>query len=98
MTQEKNQEVYMQVEIKITGQVQGVFFRQETKNIAESLGLSGFVQNEPNASVLIVAEGKEANLQKLIEWAKVGTKSSSVESVSVEWGGNTGEFLQFEIR
>lgn len=98
MTQEKSQENQKRVEIKITGLVQGVFFRHEAKMLVKKLGLTGFVRNEPDASVVIIAEGVEEGLQKLIDWVKVGTKWSKVESVKVEWKDAAGKFNGFEIQ
>ena len=75
-----------------------MFFRQAIKHIAEKLGLSGFVKNEDDGSVTIVAEGEEENLQKFIEWAKVGTPLSRIDNIKIEWRGATGEFNSFEIK
>lgn len=86
------------LELVITGQVQGVFFRQGVKAEAEGLGLTGWVRNEPGGSVRIVAEGEEENLQKLVEWAKLGTSWTKVENVEVELGEASGEFKSFVIR
>lgn len=86
------------VEIKITGQVQGVFFRQGVKVEAEGLGLTGWVRNEPDGSVRIVAEGEEEKLQKLAEWTKLGTSWAKVENVEVEWKEVSREFTNFEVR
>ena len=84
-------------EIKITGRVQGVFFRQVAKSKAGELGLAGFVRNEPDGSVLIVAEGEEEKLQKLVEWAKVGTELSQVERVDITWKDASNKFKFFEM-
>ena len=81
--------------IRIKGRVQGVFFRTEVKKIADVLGITGWVKNEPDGSVAVVAEGKEEELQKLIEWCKKGTDISRVENVEVEWKDATGEFADF---
>lgn len=86
------------VEIKVLGTVQGVFFRQETKDTAEKLGLTGWTRNEPDGSVKIVAEGEEQNLQKLVEWCKRGTSWARVEKLEVGWGETKEEFQQFEVR
>jgi len=86
------------VEIKITGYVQGVFFRYGAKAEAERLGLTGFAKNEPDGSVTVVAEGEENNLQKLAEWCKNGTKYSRVEQVEARWREAEGGFSNFEIR
>ncbi len=93
----RGQENQKHVEIKVIGLVQGVFFRYEAKMLAEKLGLTGFVRNEPDASVVIIAEGEEERLQKLINWAKVGTKWSKIESIKVEWRNAARKFNGFEI-
>ncbi len=58
--------------IRVTGRVQGVFFRVSTQREAQSLGLTGFVRNEPDGSVYIEAEGEEEALQKLLAWIRAG--------------------------
>ena len=67
--------------IKIFGKVQGVFFRQTTKEKARALGIKGFVRNEPNGSVYIEAEGEEEILNKFIEWCKVGPSQANVDKI-----------------
>lgn len=86
------------IEVRIYGQVQGVFFRQGVKEMAEELGLTGWVRNEADGSVKIVVEGKEENWQKLIEWCKKGTSWAKVEEVKVERQEASGEFSSFVIR
>jgi acylphosphatase len=46
------------VSIRISGKVQGVFFRASTKGKAEQYGINGFVRNEKDGSVYIEAEGR----------------------------------------
>lgn len=86
------------VELHVLGQVQGVFFRQSVKQKAEEFGLTGWVRNENDGSVQIVAEGAEESLQKLVEWTRLGTEWAKVERVDVEWGEAKGEFKSFGIR
>ena len=86
------------VEFKVTGVVQGVFFRQEAKRVADGLDLTGWVRNEPDGSVKIVAEGAEDKLQELAEWCKNGTTWAKVEKVEAEWQEAGEEFNDFEIR
>lgn len=86
------------VEIKVIGQVQGVFFRQGVKAEADRLGITGWVQNEPDGSVRIVAEGEEEKLQKLVDWARVGTEWAKVEKVDVKWEEAAGEFKDFRVK
>lgn len=84
--------------IKITGRVQGVSFRFYTKQKADELGLCGFVKNNPDESVDIVAEGDRPALQKLADWASKGPEFSTVFQCETAWGEYSGEYSSFEIR
>ena len=69
--------------IKISGLVQGVFFRDFASNEAKKLRLSGFVRNEPDGSVYIETEGEEDDLQKFILLCKSGPVNASVDNVEI---------------
>ena len=86
------------VTINITGRVQGVNFRVYANLEAEKLGVSGFVKNEDDGSVTIVAEGETESVNKLIEWAKHGSNLSYVKRMKLKFEKPTGEFQGFEIR
>jgi acylphosphatase len=83
--------------LKIYGRVQGIFFRDSTQRKARELGLTGWVRNEPDGTVKIVAEGEEGDLKKLIKWCYNGPRLARVEKVDIEWAEATGEFERFEI-
>lgn len=83
--------------ILVSGIVQGVFFRSNTQEKAKELNLTGFVRNEPDGRVKIVAEGEEENLEKLIEWAKRGPLLARVNNIEVKYEEAKGEFEDFEI-
>ncbi len=70
--------------IRVFGKVQGVFFRATTKTQADNLGLSGWVKNEPDKTVLIEVEGDEEKITAFIDWCKEGPQFAKVTSVSVE--------------
>jgi len=70
--------------IRVTGKVQGVFFRQSTKEKADELGLCGFVRNEDDGSVYLEAEGEKAQLEKMIDWCRRGPSRARVDSVHTE--------------
>jgi acylphosphatase len=86
-----------QLHLKIYGQVQGVFFRDETEKKAKELSLVGCVKNTDDPSspkgyagqamqcVEVIAEGKEKDLKKLLEWCKIGPPLASVTKVEEEW-------------
>ncbi|MBO9631788.1 MAG: acylphosphatase [Chitinophagaceae bacterium] len=70
--------------IKVTGKVQGVFYRQSTKEKATALGITGYVKNMPDGTVLIMASGTTEHLLQLVLWCKQGPARAIVEEVQVE--------------
>jgi acylphosphatase len=81
------------VELRVTGRVQGVFYRRETHREARKLGLAGFVRNEDDGSVHVEAEGEPGAVGALIRWCRRGPANARVENVSVtetEPRGETG--------
>ena len=85
------------IRLRITGSVQGVFFRNETQRIAQALGIKGFVKNEPDGSVFVEAEGDVAAVYKLIDYCHHGPEKADVEHVSITQGDVTG-YDNFEVR
>jgi acylphosphatase len=83
--------------IKISGIVQGVFFRASTKDAAERLGISGFVRNEPDGSVYIEAEGEEEKLTQFMEWCRHGPPRASVEKCEIIEGETQG-YISFQVK
>jgi acylphosphatase len=86
------------VEATIFGRVQGVNFRAYTVREARRLALAGWVANQPEGTVRVVAEGPEENLTQLIEFLHRGSPAASVYLVRLEWGAATGEFSGFAVR
>lgn len=72
------------VRLKITGRVQGVFYRQSTCKEAQSLELFGWVKNNMDGSVEALVYGPDEKVQELIAWCHEGPPSARVESVQVE--------------
>ncbi len=68
---------------KVSGKVQGVFFRASAKEQADLLGIRGIVRNERDGSVYIDAEGEEDALHHFMQWCKVGPKRADVAEVKV---------------
>ncbi len=74
------------VDIRITGTVQGVFFRVSTQRKARELGVAGTVRNELDGSVTVEAEADESTLTRFTDWCRVGPANESVHRVQVpEW-------------
>jgi acylphosphatase len=82
----------------VHGMVQGVNFRYYTRLQASKLGLAGYVRNQWDGTVEVVAEGERYLLQRLLAWLHVGPRSAFVERVDAQWDKPTGEFTRFEVR
>ena len=83
--------------IRVSGKVQGVWFRARTREEAEKLGLSGSVWNNPDGSVGIVAEGEEEQLQKLLSWCRRGPSLALVTDLTSDWLEYRGDCNGFTI-
>lgn len=85
------------IKIQVTGKVQGVFFRKYTKSKANELGLSGWVRNEPDGSVSILACGDEVRLNELVDWCHTGSPGSEVEKVITRKADEVPTDTEFKI-
>lgn len=72
------------VSISVKGKVQGVFYRQSTKETATRLGITGEVKNLANGDVHILATGTEEQLKSLIAWCHQGPARANVAEIIVE--------------
>jgi len=70
--------------IRATGRVQGVFFRDATRQEAERRGVAGWVRNRDDGSVEAVFEGAPDAVDALVELARAGPGSAQVEALDVE--------------
>jgi len=83
--------------LKVSGRVQGVWYRASTERKANELGICGFVQNESNGNVYIECEGTEEQLNLLIAWCKKGPPLANVSNIKIENGELVG-FDSFSIK
>jgi len=83
--------------IKITGKVQGVFFRDTARQVAGSLGVAGYAANQPDGSIFIEAEGEEPVVDKFLQWCHQGPTWARVDGVEAEPGEIQG-FTKFRAR
>ena len=81
----------------ITGRVQGVFFRLETKYAAQGFGVTGWVRNKMDGSVEAVFEGEEADVRATLAWCQTGPPRARVSKVDVTRQDYTGEFETFDV-
>lgn len=87
----------VRVRVRVSGRVQGVWFRQSTADAAREAGVGGWVRNVPDGSVEAVFEGTRAAVERALEFAKVGPPRASVERVDVDWEEPLGE-QAFSVR
>lgn len=82
----------------VSGRVQGVFFRYETRLRALRNNVVGWVRNLPDGRVEAVFEGEKENVDAMIEFCRRGPPGAIVKNVEVIWETPTGEFKGFQIR
>jgi acylphosphatase len=83
--------------VYVSGLVQGVFFRSNTKRMADMLGVKGWVKNLPDGRVEAVFEGEKEAVASMVEWCHKGPPDAVVEHVEVIWEEYKGEFKDFRI-
>ena len=64
---------------------------------AREFGLTGWVRNNPDGSVEVVAEGLREELDKLVAWSHMGPRHAAVNKVEIEWECFLDEFSGFTI-
>ena len=72
------------IRLTIRGKVQGVFYRATAKEIADVLGVKGWVKNLPDRNVEITATATGESLQKFTGWCKQGPPRAKVDDVIVD--------------
>jgi len=86
------------IHLMISGDVQGVFFRANTRRVASEIGVTGWVRNTPNGMVEVVAEGRKPQLDRLIEFCSRGPEGARVDDIAIGWEKFKNEFKSFEVR
>ena len=82
----------------ISGEVQGVFFRYHTQEVAQRLGVRGWVRNTSDGRVEALFEGDKKALKEMLNFCHRGPPGAEVTDVEVKWEPYRGEFQGFEIR
>ncbi len=86
------------IEAIVSGRVQMVMYRDFATRKARGLRLTGEVQNLPDGTVRVVAEGSKEQLEKYVQKLWKGSIMSRVDDVHVEWKPATNSFSSFDIR
>ena len=84
--------------VYISGQVQGVFFRDSARERAEQLGLAGWVRNLPDGRVEAIFEGPSQKVREMVQWCEEGPSHAEVEDVEAEIEASAGDLEGFEVR
>lgn len=84
--------------VLVTGRVQGVFFRLETKRNAERHNVKGWVRNLPDSRVEAVFEGEKYAVETLIAFCKHGPSGAKVTNFEVTWETYTGTLDRFKVK
>lgn len=71
------------VNVRVTGRVQGVAFRWSAQAEALRLGVTGWVRNEPDETVLVYVEGPDDAVDALVAWCRQGPPAARVRAVAV---------------
>jgi acylphosphatase len=82
----------------VTGRVQGVFFRLDTKQIAEHHDVKGWVRNLPDGRVEAVFEGEKEGVEMLVAFCKHGPTGAKVTNWELMWEPYTGTLSRFKVK
>jgi acylphosphatase len=81
----------------ISGWVQGVFYRAFTRDLAQSLGLSGWVRNLRDGGVEALFEGRKDLIEKAVTTCHDGPPGARVSQIDVLWEKYIGDLKGFSI-
>ncbi|HSJ58395.1 MAG TPA: acylphosphatase [Anaerolineae bacterium] len=82
----------------VHGRVHGVSFRYYTRQRARDLGLVGYVRNQADGTVEVVAEGPREKVEQLLAFLRTGQRPAFVTHVETRWPTPTGSLDRFEVR
>ena len=83
--------------VRVSGLVQGVFFRVWTQQQAQRIGVNGWVRNCPDGSVEAHLEGGESAVRDITERMRKGPSDARVDDADVRDAELDG-FTRFEVR
>jgi acylphosphatase len=86
------------LELKSIGEVQAVGYRRAIVKIARKLGISGYVKNKDDGSVLILAQGEEEALQSFVRAAKINDLPINVEEIQIRERKPVSRYETFAIK
>jgi len=84
--------------VLIEGRVQGVFFRQSTREMADGLALSGWVRNLPDGRVEALFAGPADQVRQALDWCRQGPPAARVANLEVSWEAPAARPEGFRVR
>lgn len=84
------------VHLLISGKVQGVFFRETSRRLAEKLHIKGWIKNTPDGKVEALITGNEKDLDDFVDFCKKGPERAEVEEVKI-FKKQKMDFDKFEV-
>ncbi|MCH8276335.1 MAG: acylphosphatase [Bacteroidetes bacterium] len=84
--------------VRVSGTVQGVGFRYFVRRVVSRLSVTGWVRNDADGTVALVAEGSVEELNELLEAVSQGPSAGEVEDVEVTWSSTFGTFEGFKVK
>ena len=85
------------IHLVIKGKVQGVYFRATAREVANKLGIKGWVKNMPDKNVEVLAAGSKEQIEKFVEWCRRGPKHAVVHEVIIKTDVNEENLSGFSI-
>lgn len=84
------------VHLLISGKVQGVFFRESARKLAEKINIKGWVKNRTDEKVEAMISGEESDVNDFINWCHTGSERAEVTDVLVSEESATS-FEKFKV-
>ncbi len=69
--------------VTVHGRVQGVFFRDSTRRLAQQRGVAGWISNRSDGAVEAVFEGEDEAVERLVAFSREGPRGAQVDRVDV---------------
>ncbi len=88
----------IEMQCVITGKVQDVAYRAYAQDSADALGITGWIKNMPDGTVVVCAQGMPDILKEYVEYLHEGSLRAVVEGVAIEWGTPKLVFTDFSIK
>ncbi|NLE23057.1 MAG: acylphosphatase [Actinobacteria bacterium] len=86
------------VDVRVSGRVQGVYYRATARREGALRGLRGWVRNEPDGSVRLHLEGDAGAVDAMLDWCRVGPPAAEVSRLTVEDAPADDTVHGFEVR